>query len=70
MDKLKRYQYRGKGLALSAEVVVIAYTENAALVLAELWCVGHAVDPDTLRLEEPGEEVDFPCVVHGWNGDY
>ena len=70
MSELKRYEYIGSGLALGSVVVVVAYSESAAQVLAELWCIGHQVEPETLILVEPGEEIDFPAVVYGWNGDY
>lgn len=67
---MRFYKFTGKGLALSASVIVKASSEKTALKLAMDWAVEHGVPPDTIQLEHhwalsPGAEI-----IDGWNGDY
>lgn len=63
------YTFRGKGLALSSEVVVLAKRQDVAHRIAVDWCKQNGVDADTLHFVEK-ERAECPMIVYAWNGDY
>ena len=66
--ELNKYTFTGRGLAMDATCVVLAYSEAGAAHLAES-CMPL---PETMRLANSiGAGVTGkPQIVYFWNGDY
>jgi hypothetical protein len=68
--KLTVFRYRGKGLGMRAEVVIIATLGKTAQEMMLKWTSENEVDGSTFRLVEQKPFVAKGQVVYGWNGDY
>lgn len=73
--RLRRYEYRGKGLAMNAVIVVLAPNSVVALRLAEEAMRNSALSPRTLSLRSHSDInhinlVGEPQVIYFWHGDY
>ena len=66
--ELNKYKFTGKGLALPATCVVLAYSEAEAAYLAES-CMPF---PKTMVLANSirAGVTGNPLIVYFWNGDY
>lgn len=66
---MTKYEYRAKGKALGATIIVIAHSGATARKLAKEWVVRKGLDPKTLQLVNR-ETVIVPSVLFAWDGDY
>lgn len=68
---MTRFEFTADGLTLPARIVVVSPTDDLreATGVAEEWARQHYIDPASLELYR-SEEVEPPCVVFGWNGEY
>jgi len=69
---LRRYHYVGRGLALSAVVIVLAPNSIVAHRLASSAMRDSALSYRTLELKDHTdvELTGEPQVIYFWNGDY
>ena len=66
--ELNKYTFTGKGLAMDATCVVLAYSKAEAAYLAGS-CMPY---PKTMKLANSIEAgvTGKPLIVYFWNGDY
>lgn len=68
-NKRRVYHFDAKGVALGAEIAIVAESVNEAYELARQWCSSNSVDGESLRVRR-SSPFHGSMVVYGWNGDY
>jgi hypothetical protein len=67
---LKVYEIVGKGMGLSAVIVVVASRKDQARLRANAWAKQNGVPVDSLKFKSIRPMAEKTDVVYAWNGDY